>query len=219
VLVLFYLIYFFKFFYTDSDKPVYFLNASVLIGIGLLVAVLIYFRSRRLVLEVLWIEILLLTGKAILQVITTLPDPHGRQKSCWDPAYDEYGSWIWTRMSLNDFCGNMIYSGHFYHLILCIIMIDKGFIEKGRISPCSTRLTFKQFQFIYWTIGCLWIFFMITNLIIVRYHYSVDLILALMITLLITTHTYLIDWGVKFLNPNSEPYLEKDIFFHPQSTH
>jgi len=150
----------------------------------------------------------LLGGKAFFQMITTLPDPYGIQQACWKPEYGEWGSWIFTRLEF-EYCGDCIYSGHFYHLMLSVVMIDKGFIETGQYSPCPTRLTFKRFQIIYWTIGCIWAMLLLLSLVFVRFHYTVDILLALIITVLVTTHKKLLDIGVKFLNPNYQPKLTK----------
>jgi len=60
-----------------------------------------------------------------------------------------------------------------------------------------------KFDVIYWIIAGIWGFGLISGLILVRSHYSADIILGILITLLVTTNRPLIDWGVKLLyRPN-----------------
>jgi len=56
-------------------------------------------------------------------------------------------------------------------------------------------------ELFFWSIGTAWAVALFLVLVFTRYHYTVDVLLALEVTLLVTTHEPLIAFGRKILYP------------------
>jgi len=167
----------------------------------------IYRRNMLLIAEAFWIEIIILAGMAISHTITTLPDPYGLQAACHDPRFAHWGTWIFSHVSAV-FCGDCIWSGHTYHLLLCLYIIYRGFQRK---SPCPSFLTASHFRILYWIVGIICLLTLISSIIIIRFHYGIDIFLALLVPILVFTNRSLLIFGIRFLYPPASKLSDEDI--------
>jgi len=195
--------------YSKSPSLHEFLSTTPLVAVIIVLLILIYVRNTLLIAEFAWMEMLLLGGKGLLQMSTILPDPYGTQEACWNPIYGKWGTWIYTRVS-TEFCGDCIWSGHSFHFCLVAIIIDRAISA----SPCPRYLSLTTFKTIYRVFSVSWAIAFMYGLILIRLHYSVDVFLALFMTLLISTHRPLLNFGVKLLYPDSVNLIAPDVL-HP----
>jgi len=181
-----------------SPGLTYFVEATPGISVGVMVLALLWFRNGTIALEVFWMEIFVLFWNGLVQVMTSVPDSNGKQSVCWQPGFANWGSWIFLRIS-SQYCGDMIWSGHTYHYLFSAIILWRTF--KSSSYPIFAT---AKFDIIYWIMAGMWAFGLIAGLILIRSHYSADIILGILITILVTTNRPLIDWGVNLLyRPNA----------------
>ena len=87
----------------------------------------------------------------------------------------------------------MIWSGHLYHVMLSLLTLYKVICASGMSKKCITA---------FFLLSGIWLLGLVLGMLLVRLHYSVDLFLSAMITLLIMTNDKLMDFGMECLYLN-----------------
>ncbi len=107
----------------------------------------------------------------IVQVSTQLPDSHGAQSACINAKYGRWGSWIWTRLN-NEYCGDMIWSGHMFHCFFGL-MVLRGLLDEwfGQV----TEWVFIGIKRLFDAIAVVWMIALIYAMFKIRFHYTVDI--------------------------------------------
>lgn len=154
------------------DIPFYYVveGLTILIGAQLIIGMINLFVKNKLhlIAQIFGIEVLILFCNGIAQILTTVPDAYGLQDACINSEYSKRGLWILTRIS-SEYCGDMIWSGHTFHIILASWYVY-------RIYP-------KYYVIhIFNTIAVL---FLMVSMVILRAHYSIDIWLSILITFLV----------------------------------
>jgi len=169
---------------------------------------MLFFFNRNLILiaEAAWIETIMEALSGIAMAITTLPDPYGTRSVCHVPAYGHFGSWVFSRLAF-EFCGNLIWSGHTYHTYLSLFIISRALRE----SPCPKLCSTKIFRIFYWTFGILWLLSLIAMLIFTRFHYSIDVFVALCMTTFVVTNRNFVHFGVRFCYPPAQLFTNEEL--------
>lgn len=140
---------------------------------------LMVYGNYRLLGEVAWTESFLLVSKAILQVITILPDPSGTLRPVvTNPHFAKWGSWIWSRIH-HESAGDAIFSGHVAHMILCSIIMSRLAEQQQHpvFTPLFIKLCFTVLSIV-----------MVICILVAHTHYTVDVVLGIVLTLLSVTH-------------------------------
>jgi len=186
-----------------------FLTITPGLALGFLGLVVLYLRDIVFVTKIIWVEGIIMAIKAVAQVVTSLPDPYGKQGACTDEHFYTFGSWVFTRVS-TEFCGDCIWSGHTFHTLFAILFIA---MATNYRSPCPSYLSDLSYNIIYWTVSGLWFLLLIICILFQNFHYSADIWLAIFITLLVITHTPLVELGPRLLY---KP--KKSLRVHPSAT-
>jgi len=179
-----------------------FLDGSPILGLSILILFLLYFRDPFLIAEVIWIESFMNLMKAPAQLMTSMPDPYGQQPPCWDPKYGTFGSWVFTRWSIS-FCGDCIWSYHTWHWIFPMLYIHR-FLRQTQICTPAFIWIFRVIVFL-WTTG------LVLIIVFIQFHYSVDVFLALFLSIFVLTHTPFVEWGANLLYRPRIDELEKEV--------
>ena len=137
-------------------------------------------RRANYVIHLLFGEGTLLLVNGILHTATVFPDSRDNNPYCRDPEKAVYGSWIFYPSSIR-FCGDMVWSGHTAHLLLCIIFIYW-------ISQSYKSLNRKAFQYSYICIGLFLVLIEMNFLVIFSSHYTIDVVVAFLVVGLFLTH-------------------------------
>jgi len=166
---------------------------------GLAVAgmmILILSRRKYAVLaEFVWIEFLMLFSIGTIQVMTGYPDPYPKETVCGDTSLASDGSWIWSRVS-TAFCGDCMWSGHTYHVLIGFIMMYRHFYPS-----LIARINLWLYTLIYWTFFGLWFIAFLVCIIGTHFHYSSDVLVAIIVILFLMTNRAILAPGVAFLYP------------------
>lgn len=128
----------------------------------------------------LYAEIILMSLNSIMHVVTILPDANPNNEYCLIPYKEKIGTWIFTDFTVNT-CGDMIWSGHTAHLVLALFLIYWEIKRNEQL---------KMFRFSYKIMACLTVFSEINFLVVLRHHYTVDVLLSALIVPLLMTNSY-----------------------------
>lgn len=145
--------------------------------------------------KIIWVEAWLLGCKGIAQALTVMPDSNPHRPVCHEPSFAEPGWWIMKRFSVNH-CGDMLYSGHTSHVVLALLLLWYccGHPHAGSAfgkKPASVAFSFIMFV----TLFLLYVLCML----IVRLHYSVDILVGAVLTILLFTHQDFVRFGTTWL--------------------
>lgn len=165
----------------------------IFVGFQLFITFLMSIKKEnyKLVSEIISVECFMLLCNGIIQMSTTLFPSDGTQQSCLDPDYSKFGYWIFIRISTS-FCGDMIWSGHTYHVIF-------GTYYVWKVTKSKTLFI----------INSLIILFLSVGLILTRSHYTVDVLLSIIITPLLVTNQDFLDKLVSIIY-HEEPEEQED---------
>lgn len=138
----------------------------------------IAFRNVQLMARLVWIEAWLLAAKGLAQVMTIMPDSNPARPICKDTTLATHGSWIFWRVHY-DFCGDsQPISGHLAHLVFAALILDSLIQQRLPHWSCPFRIVavfiLALFSF------CI---------VLIRLHYTVDVILGILLTVCLYTHT------------------------------
>jgi len=167
-----------------------FMDATPAIGVVVMALVAFSTRDPVIIAEVIWLESVDMLAKAVTQLVTSIPDSYGLQEPCRDPYFSNFGSWVFTRVS-TVFCGDLLWSGHMWHFLFSVLMLQKILLTSSYRTPLNVLL--------FRVIAGAWSIALAIIIVFVRWHYSVDVFLSIIIAFALTTHQPLINWGVAFL--------------------
>lgn len=154
-------------------------------------------RKENFLVQALIAETLLMVFNGVLHCATILPDSNSGTRACHDPAKAIAGPWIYHPMVTFDYCGDMMWSGHTSHTFLSMILT---YWTVRTFSLCKSRAFARG----YWVSCIMMILFEINFLVVFRFHYSIDVLVALAMTGLIVTHGafhYVVDLYVGLFTP------------------
>ena len=170
----------------DVINLLFWLIDFLLLGAFIILGVILYVEHDIILIsEIIWIESALLIGKALTQVLTIIPDSNLHRPICCNSTFKTLGWWIFGRIHF-DYCGDMLYSGHTFHIVLLILVI-KRVMNSHTYSPFAHLLR-KFLSTIFLTI-------FISILLLIRIHYSVDIMLAATLTICLFSHRAFLDIG------------------------
>ena len=180
-------------------------------------------------------QIVLFTLNAIVHVVTSYPDAGGSQSSCHDSIYNNPGSYFAYSFTTTNYCGDMMFSEHTTLTLLAIIMIrrllndlsvdllqktpnklleskqsvqrDHFFNIKSAMPWISLNDDMEPLLFLFRCILFIWFTLLVIGILLIRYHYTADILVAIMFTILISSNDHLGRWLVRFLyRPNYTNY-------------
>jgi len=182
--------------YINSTLAANFVNATPALAVVGIILLLVTRRKYAVLAELVWVESIDLFLTALVQIVTGYPDSLSEKNTaCWDPAFRSYGSWVWLRVATS-FCGNLMWSGHTYHALFCFIMMYRHFYP-----ALLTRINFWVYTLLFWTLFGLWFIAFEICLIGTHFHYTSDVIVAILFTLFLCTNRAILAPGVAFLYP------------------
>lgn len=183
-------------------------NGMALTAICLIAALLWFQNDDKLTAKMVWLEIWLLIGKGLFQVFTIMPDPNPSRLVCRDIGFQYSGSWIFTRWN-HDFCGDLLYSGHTMHVVFAWLLLDHVMIHtlglnsnnnnrKIQLNNCKpTQLEYNRYLlYLQRSLSAVAFLIFISGLLILKLHYTIDIVVGGLLVVILFTHQRFLDLGV-----------------------
>ena len=185
----------------EVDRITVYLNFVPLFFISVFLLLTFRSASRLRIVEYIVSLTFLICMNFLLHIFTTLPDSTGLSNECTNPEHQSAGIWEWTSFELG-FCGDQLFSAHTLHSLTALIMIRRSLLYDFPIktpSPPWSHVSISTWIFNMLARAGFFVFCVL--LIYARFHYSIDLILAICLVWLVTTNRPLLVWGVGILFP------------------
>lgn len=190
----------------------YFVDGTPLVTNLLFFVVCLRYKSKIHFVQYIVIQMVMFIGNSILHVVTTLPDSNGLNPACGNSMYKTLGFYMWYNFTTN-FCGDMIWSGHTSNTLLAMILIVRilsfnvvktkwtktitSINFTNRTNRTNQRCSVKKERVI--LLFTLWMIALIYCMVKIRFHYTVDILIAVFVTFLVSCNTPLVDYLISSL--------------------
>lgn len=176
---------------TDAGRTIWLWLADIMLYLAacMVVVVLALERDACLTADTLWTHATLLVGKGIAQVLTIVPDSNMQRPVCCSPQFSEWGWWIVTRVHY-ECCGDMLYSGHTLHVMLALLVI-----RRSMLYGYGARLFGSFAHSVRVVLSLLFGMVFIITLLLSRLHYTIDIVVAGVLTLILFSHDRFLSIG------------------------
>lgn len=154
-----------------------FIMVAELVG---MISIDLYRKQQQRVYALVYAEIFLLLFGSLCHLPTSVPDSNYNQHACGESSFATLGLWVFTNLT-TDFCGDMLWSASTSHVMLIAFYMQTG--VKGQ--PWWLRM-------LVWCTHCLFVGFVTTGIIVNHVAYTVDVLIAGVVTLLVLTNDSLI---------------------------
>lgn len=165
--------------------------------------------------------LVLMLMNSIVHLLTTYPDSSG-MGACTSSAYTSEGSYFANNFT-TQFCGNMMWSDHTANTLLALIIIkrsitktnhveNRSFVEKkNEVAKINHDYFFQhRTKDNQWKLSTIYVYAIVLFLfawfvaflllmLVIRFHYSTDIVIAIIIVLFLTTNNQLIQWVVRWI--------------------
>lgn len=144
--------------------------------------------------EICWVEMFVMFWSGVVHSVTSTPDPNGTQAPCHNPEYATLGSWI-ARNFTATFCGDNFWSGHTFHTAMALWFWWRLAHDYG----VATKRWYPIYKYGIPVISFVYLILEMIGLVYLHYHYTMDVVVSALVTLLTVTNRALLRAGVRLL--------------------